>query len=297
MKGTLATLFLASSLILTACDTSDAEYDTDEQSEPVEDSSEETSEGQADMNDDDHSNEVSDDEEDVAIDEPEESSYLYEVNENDIATIQVIEGEEANERVALLTYDDAPDNYAVDIAEVLVEHDAPAIFFVNGMFIESEEGQEMLREIHEMGFAIGNHTHTHHSLPSLSEDEQTEEIMKTSDLIEEIIGERPRFFRAPFGQNTDHVKELVREDGMVLMNWTYGYDWESGYMEAEPLADIMVNTELLRPGANLLMHDRRWTLEATSQIIEGLRENDYELVDPDLIRSATPEQSESEETD
>ena len=44
MKRTLATLFLASSLILTACDTSDSEYDTDEQSEPVEDSSEETSE-------------------------------------------------------------------------------------------------------------------------------------------------------------------------------------------------------------------------------------------------------------
>ena len=138
MKRTLATLFLASSLILTACDTSDAEYDTDEQSEPVEDSSEEASEGQADMNNDDHSNEVSDDEEDVAIDEPEESSYLFEVNENDIATIQVIEGEEANERVALLTYDDAQDNYAVDIAEALVEHDAPAIFFFNGMFIESE---------------------------------------------------------------------------------------------------------------------------------------------------------------
>lgn len=289
MKRTLATLFLASTLVLTACDATDAE--NDDENEIVDPTDEQNPSEDENTNDNDENND--DDEAEEEIDD-EKHTYLYEVNPNDIATINVIEGEEANEQVALLTYDDAPDNYAVDIAEVLVEHDAPAIFFVNGMYIENEEGQDMLRQIHEMGFAIGNHTHTHPSLPSLTEEEQTEEIMKTSDLIEEIIGERPRFFRAPFGQNTDHVRELVKEDGMVLMNWTYGYDWESGYMEAEPLADIMVNTELLRYGANLLMHDRSWTLEATPAIIEGLREKDYEIVDPDLIRSETIE---SEETD
>ncbi|PRY83302.1 polysaccharide deacetylase family protein [Alkalibacterium olivapovliticus] len=293
MKRTLATLFLASTLILTACENSDADNGDDNEMVDTEEDQPTTDEETGENTDDTETDSVEDEE---TVDESieEVQTYLYEINENDIATVQVIDGEEANEQVALLTYDDAPDQYAVDIAEVLVEHDASAIFFVNGMYIESEEGQQMLRDIHEMGFPIGNHTHTHPSLPSLTEEEQTEEIMKTSDLVEEIIGERPRFFRAPFGQNTDHVRELVKEDGMVLMNWTYGYDWESGYMEAEPLADIMVNSELLRPGANLLMHDRSWTLEATPAIIEGLREKDYELVDPDLIRS---EATESEETD
>ncbi|EXJ22484.1 polysaccharide deacetylase [Alkalibacterium sp. AK22] len=298
MKKTLTSLFLATTLILTACDADETDNSTAEEASDLEENSYPTEgTGNSEDTSDDNDQDQAESDDDSRSEDTEEHTYLYEVNEQDIATIQVVEGEEANDRVALLTYDDAPDNYAVDIAEVLKEHNAPAIFFVNGMFIESESGQDMLTEIHEMGFAIGNHTHTHQSLPALSEEEQTEEIMKTSDLIEEIIGERPRFFRAPFGQNTDHARKVVKEDGMVLMNWTYGYDWESGYMEADALADIMVNTELLRPGANLLMHDRSWTLEATPAIIEGLRDKDYELVDPDLIRSIPAENNESEETE
>lgn len=301
MKRTLASLFLVTTLTLTACDDSSADNGTDEEmtydTEGQDNSSEEaadTSDDTTDTDSEDSTETAEDDTDEDAEEEPEETEYLYEINQNDIATVQVIDGVEANEQVALLTYDDAPDKYALDIAEVLLENDAPAIFFVNGMYAENEEGREMLKEIYDMGFAIGNHTHTHPSLPSQSEEQQTEEIMKTSDLVEEITGERPRFFRAPFGQNTDHAREVVAEDGMILMNWTYGYDWEADYMEADALADIMVNTPLLRHGANLLMHDREWTLEATPAIIEGLREKDYELVDPDAIRFAPTESEDTE---
>lgn len=301
MKRILASLFCVTTLTLTAC--SDPAADNEAEEEPVyetEGQDNETNSSEDTPNGNDETVSEDDSEMDEDLDENdsdeaiEETEYLYEINQNDIATVQVIDGIEANEQVALLTYDDAPDKYALDIAEVLIEHDAPAIFFVNGMYAENEEGREMLKEIYDMGFAIGNHTHTHPSLPSLSEEQQTEEIMKTSDLVEEITGERPRFFRAPFGQNTDHARQVVAEDGMILMNWTYGYDWESDYMEADALADIMVNTHLLKPGANLLMHDRKWTLEATPSIIEGLREKDYELVNPHNIRNST---TESEETD
>lgn len=299
MKRTLASLFLVTALTLTACDNESVDNDTDEEltyeTEGPDDSAEdatETSDENSETASEDNSEDTEDDTEEES--DEEETTYLYEVNQNDYATVQVIDGEEANEQVALLTYDDAPDKYALDIAEVLAEHDAPAIFFVNGMYAENEEGREMLKEIYDMGFAIGNHTHTHPSLPSLSEEKQTEEIMKTSDLVEEITGERPRFFRAPFGQNTDHARQVVEDDGMILMNWTYGYDWEADYMEADALADIMVNTYLLRPGANLLMHDREWTLEATPAIIEGLREKDYELVNPDAIRFVENEREETE---
>src|SRR5690606_37596329 len=104
-----------------------------------------------------------------------------------------------------------------------------------------------------------------------------------SDLVEEIIGERPQFFRAPHGVNTDFSREVVEEEGMVLMNWSFGCDWEQQYMEAEALADIMVNTEFMRNGANLLMHDRAWTAEALPAIVEGLNEKGYDFIDPNEI--------------
>ena len=186
--------------------------------------------------------------------------------------------------MVLLTIDDAPDKRALDMAKTLKELDAQAIFFVNGHFIDTDEEKAILKEIHDMGFAIGNHTNTHANLKQISEEQQKEEILKVSDTVEEITGERPKFFRAPFGVNTDYSKELVREDGMLLMNWSYGYDWEKQYMDATAIADIMVNAKELRDGANLLMHDRNWTADALKDIVEGLRAKGYEMIDPATIK-------------
>ena len=190
----------------------------------------------------------------------------------------------AKPNVVLLTIDDAPDRYALEMANTLKQLNVKAIFFVNGHFIDTEEEQETLREIHNMGFEIGNHTMTHKSLRNLSEEEQYNEIIGLNDLIEEILGERPKFFRAPFGQNTEYSSQLVEEEGMLLMNWTYGYDWESDYKTKESLTDIMVNTPLLTDGANLLMHDREWTSDALEDIVIGLQEKGYEILDPKLIK-------------
>ena len=215
---------------------------------------------------------------------PEEDEAVkaeYEINE--LFSIVPIDG--ANEKVVLLTIDDAPDDHALEMAQELKEMDANAIFFVNGHFLESKEEKETLKEIYELGFMIGNHTYSHPSLPSLSDTEQKEEIVKVNDMVEEITGEKPLFFRAPFGENTDYSKELAAEEGMALMNWTYGYDWEEEYMSKDALTDIMLHAEELAAGANLLMHDREWTAAALGDIVTGLREQGYEIVDPVEIKT------------
>ena len=217
-------------------------------------------------------------EEEVAIKEPE---ALYELNEANW-TFQPIE--DANPKAVLLTIDDAPEKYAVEMAKTLKELNAPAIFFVNGHFLDTDEEKANLKAIYDMGFSIGNHTQTHVNLKETSEELQKEEILKVNETVEEVIGENPQFFRAPFGVNTDFSKSIVQQEGMLLMNWTYGYDWEKQYRDAESLTDIMVNTEYLTDGANLLMHDREWTAEALRGIVEGLRAKGYDLIDPKTIK-------------
>ncbi|MFX3674248.1 MAG: polysaccharide deacetylase family protein [Paenisporosarcina sp.] len=195
----------------------------------------------------------------------------------------------APSKVVLLTIDDAPDKRSLEMAKTLKALNAPAIFFVNGHFIDTDEEKAVLKKIHEMGFAIGNHTQTHPNLKHLSEEEQRAEIIGLNETIEAVIGEKPIFFRAPFGVNTDFSRNLVKSEGMLLMNWTYGYDWEKNYQDANALADIMVNTEYLTDGANLLMHDRVWTAAALKQIVEGLRAKGYEMIDPLTIQGVNAE--------
>ncbi|RSL31144.1 polysaccharide deacetylase family protein [Salibacterium salarium] len=232
--------------------------------------------------DKDESKEENDTKEDTENSEVKEDKAKYEVNEQD-SSLQALE-EKVDKQKVLITIDDAPDTYSVEMAEYLAEEDVPAIFFVNGHFLQDKEGKEDLKKIHDMGFEIGNHTMNHVDVTELSEEELEEEIVGLNDLIEEIIGERPDFFRAPFGINSNASKELLTERGMVWMNWTYGYDWEADYQNAEDLSKIMVETELLRNGSNLLMHDREWTKEALPNIIEGFREKGYGFINPDYIQ-------------
>lgn len=212
------------------------------------------------------------------------SEPLYELTEKNWSIQPIVD--QAEEKVVLLTIDDAPDKHALEMAKTLKSLDAKAIFFVNGHFLESDEQKQVLKKIHDMGFVIGNHTYHHQSLSDITKEEQKQEIVSLNDLIEEIVGERPQFFRAPNGQNTDYSKQVAEEESMLLMNWSYGYDWNQEYMNEEALSDIMVNTELLGNGANLLMHDREWTAKALSDIVAGLRDKGYEIVDPALIKTA-----------
>ncbi|EDL62897.1 polysaccharide deacetylase family protein [Bacillus sp. SG-1] len=225
------------------------------------------------------------------VQEEESKEPLYMINETDWS-VQPIG--DANEKVVLLTIDDAPDKYTLEMAKTLKSLDAPAIFFVNGHFLQTEEKKQILKDIHEMGFVIGNHTFNHQKLDDVPEDKQKEEIIKLSELITEVTGEKPKYFRAPHGANTDYVKELVKEEGMTLMNWTYGYDYFKPYMDAEKLKTAMITGEgpevdvpysLLKPGANLLMHDREWTNAALADIVQGLRDKGYEILDPELIQT------------
>lgn len=273
MKKVILSTVLISTLLLSACqdDAASSNEDTsavDETTEEVETTEEDATE-----------EEVVEEE----VEEEEDLAYQYEINPN-IFSVEPIDGETTeDEKLVLLTFDDAPYGNSLEIAEALEERGVNAIFFVNSMYMEDEEGKAVIQDLHERGFEIANHTHTHAKLDDYSEENQREEIITTNDIVEEATGERPRFFRAPHGIMTEYSKQVVAEEGMTWMNWSFGYDWEVQYQDADALADITLNTELLGNGANILMHDREWTAAAVPTIVDGLIEQGFTIVNPKLI--------------
>lgn len=217
-----------------------------------------------------------------------EEGFAYNIfNDPDISSEISPITEGSDERILFFTFDDAPqapDSYALQMAETLKAYDVNAVFLVNGMYMESEEGREITRKVHEMGFEIGNHTTTHSDMSELSYEDQLWELQVTNDMIEEITNDRVRWFRPPYGlYNLDTVL-AANELGLQLITWTFGYDWQDEYLDGNALAEISLTTDYLHPGANILMHDRPWTLEALPRIIEGYREQGYHIVDPYLIQ-------------
>ncbi|EGA90362.1 polysaccharide deacetylase [Planococcus donghaensis MPA1U2] len=270
----------AMSLLLTACgEETNTSSGGEAKTEGVEENTETKVQGEKEEEIEEEAKDVEEVEEEEVEEQVTETQYKVNTANWSVQPIA-----DADEKVVLVTIDDAPDKHSIEMAETLKNQGVPAIFFVNGHFLATDEKKQQLKKIHEMGFTIGNHTYSHQDLKGLTEQQQQEEILKVSDMIEEITGEKPKFFRAPFGSNTDFSKQLVADEKMVLMNWTYGYDWEKQYQNAETLTDIMVNTEYLNNGANLLMHDRDWTVEALPGILQGLEDKGYGFVDPKEIK-------------
>ena len=170
------------------------------------------------------------------------------------------------------------------MAQVMKEKDVNAIFLVNGMYLESEWGREITKQVHDMGFEIGNHTHTHPNLRELTYEEQYNEIVATNQMVEEITGAPVRWFRPPFGLFNMDTILICNELGLQLMTWSFGYDWMDEYLSGPELAAVSLDNMYIRPGANILMHDRSWTLEALPTMIDGYRELGYHIVDPYLIQ-------------
>src|SRR5690606_19393059 len=142
--------------------------------------------------------------------------------------------EEADKKIALLTFDDGPkDRDMIEtMIKVLGDHNAKAIFFVNGN--RAKQNPDLLKLLHESGHAIGNHGWSHVNPGSASAEVIDKEVIDTSQIIEEVIGSKPKFFRPPHGSGNDYLKQTVKDEGMLYMTWTTSpEDWENANKSAE----------------------------------------------------------------
>lgn len=185
-----------------------------------------------------------------------------------------------DEKVVLLTFDDSPAGDSTQaILDLLDKYNAKAIWFINGYY--ADKNRDLLKEIHDKGHIIGNHTWWHENFKKLDAEKTREEIVSINDLVEEVTGVRPTYFRAPFGVYTDEAKKVIKEENMQYMNWTWGsLDWELKNSE-----DIEKNViDHIHNGANILFHDKRITAEALENILKTLTEEGYTFVLPTEVR-------------
>jgi peptidoglycan/xylan/chitin deacetylase (PgdA/CDA1 family) len=229
-------------------------------------------------------------EEPAAEEPPVEEPVKEEVNPQDIEKIYHMNGiydivpndPETDNKVVLLTFDDGPkeSEMVTHILEVLDRHQAKAIFFVNGYRVKSNP--ELLTQIHESGQVIGNHSWDHINLKKETNEKIDQQIEDVQNYIEELTGERPQFFRAPYGAANDYVKEKAKKEGMLYMTWSAAAEeWVAKYQNADAIVEHVM--EQLRPGSNILLHELSWTVEALDTLLTRIEAEGYSFVDPNAI--------------
>lgn len=70
-----------------------------------------------------------------------------------------------------------------------------------------------IREMAEHGIEFASHSYRHQSLPQLNNEELTMELLRSKEVIEEILGKRAEALVYPYGDVDERVKRAVREAG------------------------------------------------------------------------------------
>ncbi|MCA8966932.1 MAG: DUF3473 domain-containing protein [Planctomycetes bacterium] len=80
------------------------------------------------------------------------------------------------------------------LLDLFARRDAKATFFFLGWI--AERLPDLVREVHAAGHEIGSHGYDHRVLPDLGREGFRDDLERTAAVLEGLVGERPRAFRA-----------------------------------------------------------------------------------------------------
>ena len=170
-----------------------------------------------------------------------------------------------------LTFDDGPTvEYTPQILAILKKYNVKATFFMVGM--NAKAHPEIVKMVLADGHSINSHSLTHPMLTKLNDKQLHREVEEPSVIIDNIIGKKPVCLRYPYGASNQHVRDVIRENGMTPTPMGFNsFDYD------RPGADKIASWVLknVYSGQVILMHDgfakREQTVEALPKIIEGIQ--------------------------
>lgn len=193
-----------------------------------------------------------------------------------------------SEKLVALTFDDGPHPVHTPLLlDILKQAKAPATFFVVGVRVE--QSPELVQRMVAEGHEVANHSYSHQNLTFMDQAAVERELCRTSVLVREACGKRPRFYRPPGGNNNTTVVDAAELLGMAGAYWTLdGLKFENPPFKSDTLTRYIVNN--IRPGAIVLLHNApENTRAAIPDIIAALRAKGYTLVTmSELVRRARP---------
>jgi peptidoglycan/xylan/chitin deacetylase (PgdA/CDA1 family) len=209
-------------------------------------------------------------------------------------------------RLVTLTFDDGPfPETTPRVLELLDRYQLKATFFVVGRYLDGESeraraSREVLKKEIAAGHLVGNHTHDHQLLTTISHTQELEQIDRGAASIERVTGKKPTLFRPPFGALDDFGQKAAQERGLDVVLWSA----EVQDMERDDTRTMfreLVHQLATNQGGVVLLHDIRFSsvailkrllywLDAKKYDATRPDREGYEVVDlPTYLRAQEPE--------
>lgn len=185
------------------------------------------------------------------------------------------------EKLVAFTFDDGPVAYAEDstamrILKTYEKYGQQATFFYVGQKINEESAPEM-KFAQSIGCEAGNHTFTHCFLTEKTVEEMKEELSKTAEAEEKVLGVAPKLMRLPYLAANETVTTTV--DYPMINCSVDSKDWAGVSTEEiiQRIMDAEKSGEL--ENAIVLMHEQyATTAAAVEYLLPTLVEKGYRFV-------------------
>ncbi len=172
--------------------------------------------------------------------------------------------------------------YVPSMLETLEEKGVLANFFIEGKF--AVNNADVIRQIVEKGHIIGNHSYSHADFKTLEGGQMRNEISKTNEVLSSFTDDPIKYFAPPSGSYNQLTVDNANDYEMFTILWTLDtIDWQ------KPSPDVMLNRIIpkLHDGAVILMHPTENTAKVLGEMIDQIREKDYNILDLDKFLSAS----------
>lgn len=183
----------------------------------------------------------------------------------------------ADHQDVALTFDDGPGEDTPELLKLLQREKVKASFFLIGEQIAKHP--DLVRRIADEGHLIGNHTYSHPNLMLCSPTRTHQELERVQEQIHRLTGQKPTFWRPPFGFRAPWTQATASKLGLRAALWTTNpRDFQ------DPGGQVIVDRTMaaLQKGLIVLLHDgprqRGQTLEATRALIALIKDKKYRFV-------------------
>ena len=152
------------------------------------------------------------------------------------------------------------------------ELNVKATFFIGGSW--AADNPELVEKIYKSGHEIGNHGYSHKLASKNDYSTMKNELLKTDQLLTQICGRKPTLYAPPSGDFNKDTIEIAMNNGYNTIMWSIDtIDWRD--KDTEKIKRRI--SDNVKPGAFILLHPTKNTLDALTQIIPELKEEQFEF--------------------
>lgn len=166
--------------------------------------------------------------------------------------------------------------YTESILNTLKENNVPATFFITAHYVNT--ASDIVQRMINDGHIIGNHTVNHKSMPGLSKEELTKELMDLHTAIYEKFSYEMKYMRPPKGEYSEKSLDITTKLGYIPVMWSFAYaDWDEAKQPSheEGINKIIKN---VHNGEIMLLHATSKTnMEILDEVIKRIKDMGYEF--------------------